>query len=408
MARLGFKQLRGRRRGFTLVELLVVIAIIGILIALLLPAVQKVREAANRAKCENNSRQLGIACHNMNDTYGYMGTGVGFYPGSNSGPQPAGVGGAVGTNLFHMLPFIEQQTIYNDSATVLNDGGTYRMACFPYDTTNATYAALFPAGTPEAFSPPVNVGTVALPNWVPAYSFAIKTYLCPSDPTAPTNGTISPSWANPAVTANPNIPAGVQNNWGACSYAGNIQVFCQVDANSANYTSSNFQNPDGQPNLNNYFKDGTSNTILFGEKYAKCQNANMAAALSGGGLPYFNDGGNLWAYDNLDNTNGATWFMPFHPGFSLAFWESITGPNTTIGPGSVFQQLPNVQAPNPLTPTLWDTVNCNPLLANTGHTAGMVICMADASVRTLSSSVSGTTWWALCTPRGGEILGNDW
>jgi prepilin-type N-terminal cleavage/methylation domain-containing protein/prepilin-type processing-associated H-X9-DG protein len=88
--------------GFTLLELLVVIAIIGLLIALLLPAVQKVREAANRVTCANNLKQLGLALHNYENTNGY-------FPPSNTGsPQKRHAWVAL------VLPYIEQQALYNE------------------------------------------------------------------------------------------------------------------------------------------------------------------------------------------------------------------------------------------------------------------------------------------------------
>jgi prepilin-type N-terminal cleavage/methylation domain-containing protein/prepilin-type processing-associated H-X9-DG protein len=102
-----------QRAAFTLIELLVVIAIIGVLIALLLPAVQKVREAANRAKCQNNLKQVGIGLHNIHTTFGYFPTGGWGYYWVLTSPDQYGIGQRQpGGWLGCLLPYIEQDNLY--------------------------------------------------------------------------------------------------------------------------------------------------------------------------------------------------------------------------------------------------------------------------------------------------------
>jgi prepilin-type N-terminal cleavage/methylation domain-containing protein/prepilin-type processing-associated H-X9-DG protein len=141
-----------RWRGFTLIELLVVIAIIAILIGLLLPAVQKVREAAARTQCQNNLKQISLATVNCSDTHqGLMPPGDGLYPVPSPSPN-----NSYASVFFHILPFMEQ-------------GNSYNLCLQPND----------PHGNN------VGPGGAAYPTYSPFWNYLkanIKNYVCPSDP----------------------------------------------------------------------------------------------------------------------------------------------------------------------------------------------------------------------------------
>jgi prepilin-type N-terminal cleavage/methylation domain-containing protein len=155
-----------RRSGFTLIELLVVIAIIGVLISLLLPAVQKVREAANRTQCLNNCKQMGLALHNYHDTFKR------FPPGVDSGIRPWRAPPNQGYTRYwswmaYILPFIEQDNVWNMAVQWAHKGD-------PVTNPPTTY---FYTPWGDWFNAYANTKG---PN--PALGTPIKTYTCPSEP----------------------------------------------------------------------------------------------------------------------------------------------------------------------------------------------------------------------------------
>ena len=235
------------RKGFTLIELLVVIAIIAILIGLLLPAVQKVREAANRTTCGNNLKQIGMAVHSFSGTYNKL-PGAMRCPWSQSNPGPA-IPPSTGYNInVELMPYLEQDALYQVAVT--------------------TWTGMNPNDPWSWDAPYPSAPTATLKGKT------LKVFNCPSDPTI-SNG----------------FGTNQMNGWAACSYGASHMLFGQQRI--VTYIGGNGK-PDSDSSFNmGSVPDGTSNTVAFGERMAVC-NTRDGTNIGGGGNLLWWPGGNWW------------------------------------------------------------------------------------------------------------------
>lgn len=340
------------RKAFTLIELLVVIAIIAVLIGLLLPAVQKVREAANRMQCTNNLKQIGMATHNYHDTFRVvppMSNWVRNNPGSNRE-----------TGIFYLLlPYLEQQNLITLSKTQKNQGYS------------------FPSSGWTDYC--VTIG-----------QNIIKPYLCPSDATNPTH-----------------IDSGSKSNYGPVfatgSYSANVKVF-DPNPNSKPLTNAM---PNGLSNTIAFghrleFCDFGSPGFGYNDWDATPDQTGTYHP-----LPGFGYGGAQVTVNGVNYNTGYFLTRCPQPDTNKVCY---IGPNNTVGGGlsaltNSYPRYNNGNLPFQVQPRAG---SCDPQVLASPHSGVMPVGLGDGSVRSVSPSITLATWVTACDPDIGQPLASDW